>query len=55
MKMYVVKCEVDMRRDSIREVVVISHRCSNAIRRAINQLKGDGHFNVCPISCREMK
>ena len=54
MKMYVVKCEVDMRRDSIREVIVASHKYCNAISKAIRQLKNDGHFNINPISCREI-
>lgn len=55
MKTYVVKCEVDMRPDEIREVIVVSHRYCNAINKAIRQLKEDGYFDIHPISCSEIQ
>lgn len=55
MKLYRVRCEVDMCAEEIREVFIESCKTCNAIRRAIDQLKDDGYFNVRPISCCEVK
>lgn len=54
-KLYKVRCEVDMHKEEIREVFIESCKTCNAIRRAIDQLKDDGYFNVRPISCCEVK
>ena len=54
-KLFRVRCEVDMRAEEIREVIIESNKLGNAIRRAINQLKDDGYFNVRPISCSEVQ
>lgn len=53
-KTFRVYCEVNMRQDEIREVIVVSHKYCNAIKRAICQLKEDGYYDVRPISCSEI-
>ena len=53
-KLFKVHCEVNLRAEEIREVIIESNKVGNAIRRAINQLKDDGYFNVRPIYCVEI-
>lgn len=54
-KLFRVRCEVNMRAEEIREVIIESNKSCNAIRGAIRQLSDDGYFNVRPISCTEVQ
>lgn len=54
-KVFKVRCEVNMRSDEIREVIIESNKLGNAICGAIRQLSEDGYFNIRPISCLEIQ
>lgn len=54
-KLFRVRCEVNMRAEEVREVIIESNKSGNAIRGAIRQLSDDGYFNVRPISCTEVQ
>lgn len=54
-KLFRVRCEVNMRAEEIREVIIESNKSGNAIRGSIRQLSDDGYFNVRPISCTEVQ
>lgn len=52
-KLYKVRCEVNMDRENIVEVIVVANFSHRAINIAKNQLKDEGYSYIYPVSCKE--